>query len=146
MKWKSGFRNPGKFCSWNLDYSSRNPEPTNDWNSRIQVLLTKTGIQFLGSRIQDCPGILYTGRYLRHIFGFQVTSANTRTSKSQGLLRFYLQLAKDLLKINFFASFRRDSVFRFENIALSNFQSLLRVTLIRRPKRPSHMLKNNFIA
>ena len=51
-------------------------------------------------------------------------------SKSQGLLRFHLHLAKDLLKINFCASFQRDSVFRFKNIAVSNFPSLLRVTLI----------------
>ena len=41
--------------------------------------------------------------------------------KSQGLLRFYLQLIKDPLKINFYASFQRESFFRFENIALSNF-------------------------
>ena len=34
-------------------------------------------------------------------------------SRSQGLLRFHLHLAKDLLKINFCASFQRDSVFRF---------------------------------
>ena len=43
---------------------------------------------------------------------------------------FYLHLVKDLLKINLCASFQRDSVFRFENIALSNFPSLLRLTLI----------------
>ena len=61
--------------------------------------------------------------------GFQVTSKNL-ISKSQGLLRFYLHLAKDLLQINFWASFQRDSVFRFYNIALSYFPSLLRVTLI----------------
>ena len=68
------------------------------------------------------------------------------TPKSQGLLRFYLHLAKYLLKINFRASFQRDIVFHFENIVLSNFASLLRVTLIWRPRRPSHTLKNNFIA
>ena len=44
-----------------------------------------------------------------------------QTLKSQGLLRFYLQLIKDPLKINFYASFQRESFFRFENIALSNF-------------------------
>ena len=70
----------------------------------------------------------------------------THTPKSQGLLRFYLLLAKDLLKINFCASFKRDNFFHFENIALSNFASLLRMTLMWRPWRPSHMLKNNFIA
>ena len=40
----------------------------------------------------------------------------THTPKSQGLLRFYLHLAKDLLKINFCASFKREIVFHFENI------------------------------
>ena len=44
-----------------------------------------------------------------------------QTLKSQGLLRFYLQLIKDPLQINFCASFQRESFFRFENIALSNF-------------------------
>ena len=44
-----------------------------------------------------------------------------QTPKSQGLLRFYLHLAKDLLKINFCASFQRDSVFCFENI--NNFNA-----------------------
>ena len=44
-----------------------------------------------------------------------------QTLKSQGLLRFYLQLIKGPLKINFCASFQRESFFRFENIALSNF-------------------------
>ena len=68
------------------------------------------------------------------------------TPKSQGLLRFYHHLAKYLLKINVRASFQRDIVFHFENIALSNFASLLRVTLIWQPRRPSHTLKNNFIA
>ena len=70
----------------------------------------------------------------------------THTPKSQGLLRFYLHLAKDLLKINFCASFKRDIVFHFENIALSNFASLLHMTLMLRPWRSSHILKNNFIA
>ena len=68
------------------------------------------------------------------------------TLKSQRLLRFYLHLAKDLLKINFRASFQRDIVSHFENIAFSNFASLLWVTLICWPKRPSHLLKNNFFA
>ena len=44
-----------------------------------------------------------------------------QTLKSQGLLRFYLQLIKDPLQINFCASFQREGFFRFENIALSNF-------------------------
>ena len=68
------------------------------------------------------------------------------TPKSQGLVRFYHHLAKYLLKIHFRASFRRDIVFHFENIALSNFASLIRETLIWRPRRPSHTLKDNFIA
>ena len=55
-----GIRNPRL---WNPDYCSRNP--TNDWNpeSRIQVPLKKTGIQYLQSgihgvesRIQECLG------------------------------------------------------------------------------------------
>ena len=53
-----------------------------------------------------------------------------QTPKSQGLLRFYLHLAKDLLKINLCASFHRHSVLRFENIALSNFRSLLRAVTL----------------
>ena len=44
-----------------------------------------------------------------------------QTLKSQGLLRFYLQLIKDPLQINFYASFQREIFFCFENIALSNF-------------------------
>ena len=43
---------------------------------------------------------------------------------------FYVHLAKDFLKINVCARFQRDGVFRFENIALSNFPSLPLVTLI----------------
>ena len=42
-----------------------------------------------------------------------------QTPKSQGPLRYYLHLAKDLLKVNSCESFQQDSVFRFENIALS---------------------------
>ena len=72
--------------------------------------------------------------------------AKIQTSKSQGLFRCYLHLAKDLLKINFCASFQRDSVFRFENTALSNFPSVLRVKLIWWPSGPSHMLKSSFMA
>ena len=39
---------------------------------------------------------------------------DTQTPKSQGLVRFYLHLAKDPLKINVCASFQRDSVFRLK--------------------------------
>ena len=53
-----------------------------------------------------------------------------QTPKSQGLLRFYLHLAKDLLKIKLCASFQRHSVLRFENIALSNFPSFLRAVTL----------------
>ena len=72
--------------------------------------------------------------------------------KPQGLLSFNLRLVKCLLKINFSASFKviAFSVLKI-SIALSNFSSLLRVTLkkkkVWRPRKPSHMLKeNNFIA
>ena len=48
---------------------TRNPESHGRLESRIQVLLTKTGIQCLESgihglesRIQDCPGFPYMGR------------------------------------------------------------------------------------
>ena len=65
-----GIRNRGKFYSlkrnpglWNPEYSSRYPEYPSRLESRIQVLLTKTGIQSLESgihcmesRIQDYPG------------------------------------------------------------------------------------------
>ena len=46
------------------------------------------------------------------ILGFRATSQKPKLQKikSQGLLRFYLHLAK----VNFCASFQRDSVFRFE--------------------------------
>ena len=53
-------RNPGL---WNPEYSSRNSESPTRLESRIQVLLTKTGVQYvqsgihcMESRIQDCPG------------------------------------------------------------------------------------------
>ena len=59
----------------------------------------------------------------------RVTSP-TWAPKSQGLLRFYLHLAKDLLKINLCASFQLHSVLCFENIALSNFPSLLRAVTL----------------
>ena len=38
-----GFWNPGNFCFWNLEYRLRNP----GLESRVQVPLTKTGIQYL---------------------------------------------------------------------------------------------------
>ena len=51
------------------EYSSRNPEYHQRLESRIQVPLKKTGIQYLESwihsvesRIQDCPGFPYIGR------------------------------------------------------------------------------------
>ena len=62
-----------------------------------------------------------------------------QTLKSQGLLRFYLQLIKDPLQINFCASFQRESFFRFENIALSNFP-------IGDREAVRYAKKNNFIA
>ena len=69
--------NPGNFAYgmwnpgfWNLEYSSRNPESHCRLESRIQVLLTNTGTQYLESgihivesRIQDCHGFPYMGRY-----------------------------------------------------------------------------------
>ena len=80
--------------------------------------------------------------YLHHAYSwFSSDIANIQHPKSQGLLGFYLHLAKDLLKINFHECFPCDSIFCFKNIALSNFPSLLCVTLIWRPRRPSHMLK-----
>ena len=45
---KGRFWNPGNFCLWNLEYRSRNP----GLESRIQVPLTKTGIQY-----NPVPGI-----------------------------------------------------------------------------------------
>ena len=45
---KSGFRHP---VFWNPDYSSRNPESHWRLGSRIQVVLTNTGIQYLESGI-----------------------------------------------------------------------------------------------
>ena len=62
-----------------------------------------------------------------------------QTLKSQGLLRFYLQLIKDPLQINFCASFQRESFFRFENMALSNFP-------IGDREAVRYAKKNNFIA
>ena len=53
----------------NAEYSSKNPESHQRLESRIQVPLTKIGIQYLNSgirdvesRIQDCRGIPYMGR------------------------------------------------------------------------------------
>ena len=58
-----GFRNPGKFCLWNPEYSSRNSEFHLGLESRIQAPLIKTGIehsesgiQSIESRIQDFVG------------------------------------------------------------------------------------------
>ena len=55
---ESGFPNPGKFCLWNLEsglwnpeYSSRNPESHKRLEFRIQVPLTKTGINYRESGI-----------------------------------------------------------------------------------------------
>ena len=43
---ESGFRNPGIFCLWN-------PESHQRLESRIRVLLTNTGIQYLESGIRS---------------------------------------------------------------------------------------------
>ena len=55
-----------EFRFWNPEYSSRNSQS----QSRNHVLLTNTGIRYLESgihsvesRIQDCPGFPYMGRY-----------------------------------------------------------------------------------
>ena len=54
---------------WNLEYSSRNPESHWRLQSRVHVPLTKTGIQYVESRIhsvesriQDCPWFPYIRR------------------------------------------------------------------------------------
>ena len=59
--------NPGL---WNPEYSSRNPESHWRLEFRIQIPLTKTGIQYVKSgihgvesRIQDCLGIPYMERF-----------------------------------------------------------------------------------
>ena len=61
-----GIRNPGL---WIPEYSSRNPKSHKQLESRIQVSLTKTRIQYLEykfhgveSRIQDCLGFSYIWR------------------------------------------------------------------------------------
>ena len=64
--------------------------------------------------------------YFSSFTWFSSVVTKIQAQKSQGLLRFYLHLAKDFLKINFCVSFQHDSVFRYENIALSNYPSLLR--------------------
>ena len=70
---ESVFREPGNFCCgirypglWNPEYSSKNPESYQGLESRFQVPLTNTGIQYLESeihgvesRIQDCLGFPY---------------------------------------------------------------------------------------
>ena len=62
--------------SWvgNPEYHSRNPESHERLKSRIQVLLTNTGIQYqesgihgVESRIQDCPGFPYMGRHTAEV-------------------------------------------------------------------------------
>ena len=70
--------------------------------------------------------------------------------KPQGLLSFNLRLVKCLLKINFSASFKviAFSVLKI-SIALSNFSSLLRVTLKKNmatQKAVTYAKRNNFIA
>ena len=72
-----GIWNPGL---WNPEYSSRNPESHYWLESRVRVLLvplTKIGIQYLESgiqgvesRIQDCRGLPYIGRYSSSAFSF----------------------------------------------------------------------------
>ena len=69
---ESRFWNPGNFCLWNPEsrvFGIRNP--TNDWNPESKVLLKNTGIQYLESgihsmesRIQECLGFPYMGRFL----------------------------------------------------------------------------------
>ena len=62
-----GIWNPGQ---WNPEYGSKNPESHYKWwECRIQVILTKTGIQYLESgtysvlsRIQDCLEFRYMAR------------------------------------------------------------------------------------
>ena len=51
----SGIQSPG---IWNPEYNSKNPEYHKPLESRIQVPLTKTGIQYLESGIQDSLGFL----------------------------------------------------------------------------------------
>ena len=51
------------------------------------------------------------------LLAFKWDVTKIHTPKSQGLLRGYLNLAKDLFKINFWSSFQRDIVFHFENIS-----------------------------
>ena len=58
-----GIQNPGKFCLWNSEYSTRNPEIRlrfQNPESRIQVLLTKSGIQFLESGIHGVESRIKT--------------------------------------------------------------------------------------
>ena len=79
---ESGFRNPGNFCLWDpesgrmgfgiqkhlkesgipLTNGIRNPCST-DKESEIQYL--ESGIHSMESRIQDCLGFPYKGRYCR---------------------------------------------------------------------------------
>ena len=103
---------------------------------------SKTLSRPLHSKLKKIPGLFKDlHRNLRTSFK---EKWNSRTF--QGLFKVLSPSGKYLLKRKFCASFQRDSVFLFENIALSNFPSLIRVTLIWRPRRPSHMLKDNFIA
>ena len=75
---ESGLWNPGNFCLWNLQFwpsesriqrSRIRNRTKSHLESRIQVPLTKTGIQYLisgirgvDSRIQDCLGFPNMGR------------------------------------------------------------------------------------
>ena len=61
--------NPGL---WNPEYSSRNPKSHWRLEFRIQIPLTKTGIQYLESgmhgvesKIQDCLGFPYMERFFK---------------------------------------------------------------------------------
>ena len=59
---ESGFLNLGNFCLRNQENSSRNSESHKRMESRIQVPLTRSGIQYVESRIQDCCGFPYMAK------------------------------------------------------------------------------------
>jgi len=92
------------------------------------------GLQGHKTRFTSCWYSLFLWRY------------KNPNSKIARTFKFWPPANKRSLKINFCASFQRESFFPFENIALSNFPSSLRVTLIWRPRSRQIRYKNNFIA
>ena len=61
-------RNPGNLCLCNPEFSSRNRNPTNNWNTEYKstdkqsgIQYLESGIQYVQSSIQNCLLLPYMG-------------------------------------------------------------------------------------